>query len=103
MKAKYAGWLFINYNVTLELSVLLDGQAIAVRLSRQITTRNLKKAINRFNTLQPDPLEGSAYSLPKTIEWSEVCKIVSIWNYTSVNLAVNCLHRASGKLLMPCT
>lgn len=52
----------------------VDGQAIAKRLSRKITTTtsSLKQAIHRFNNLEPDPLEGSVYTLPGLLTWNTV-------------------------------
>ncbi len=56
------------------MSFLTDGQKIATRISKKIssTTSTLKRSLNRFNTMRPDSLEHTAYSLPSQLSWDSV-------------------------------
>ena len=57
-------WLFLP----------VDGQSIAIRLAKQIstTTENPKRAISRFNSHPTNEYEGAIYHLPRSLQWKKV-------------------------------
>ena len=71
----------------------IDGQSIATRIAKKITaaTKTLKRAINRFNLMHPDTLEGTEYTLPNQVTWESVRDLenLSLLERTSY-LPINC-------------
>lgn len=67
----------------------LDGQSIATRLAKKITstTGTLNRAISRFNGMLPDSLEGIAYELPRDLKWESVANLEELSSLEVSSLA----------------